>query len=477
MQAPAAMSSGVSDGGATEFSGVTDGEQTNVVIVRLVGLRDMPFKFNNEEKKDALKKAVELLSAAKKLPRSIGVRLTYRLGLLAFFLFQFLYPIVLFFIEREYVAFNLICMFISLLGLITQLFGLRKLCIDIIKCFHCCGACKRDEGNAENCCNHKITCTSGPCGSIFNEFITSFFGEFLIYPSMICNLIGFINGRSWELNNTLDFIDTGLMGISVLWDLIYAKWQYVIQTARAMRATYRKYDDARGYHLSCKEWCNNRLCTPPSYLPIFCFVLSVMHLAMLGSISFRIYADNFYGEPVVTTAPINGTLENITIYVAPEEGSYRLVGFTIYMVITGGIIPLYSIAAYVYINQYWFQQLLYVIRSKEKGGAVNRQRAQCIEQIPSREKWLSLLFNPLSYVVGLPLTAMMLAFTFGAFGHDYDNLEEALPAKLVNVKTIFAFAGYAAFSIANYQTVILAVMIWYFPCTCYLYFIYHTGSV
>ena len=460
---------------ATELaSGVSQDEEGNLFAFRILHLTAVPFRFNKEEKKDALNKAIDLLSTTKKLPDSIGFRLTYRLLLLAFFLFQFLYPTIVFAVEQDNVIFNVVCMLISFVGLLTQLFGLRKLCLDIKKCFKYCLGCKHEENpEEENCCNHEIECTSGPCGSIFNEFVTSFIGEFLIYPSMICNLIGFINERSWEFNNTLDGVDTVLMGISVVTDLMFAKLQYVIQATRAIRATYKKYDDSRGYHLSCKEWCDFRLCTPTSYLPIYCFLLSVMHLAMLGSISFRIYADNFYGEPKNTTEVINGTLENVTIYVAPEEGSYRLVGYTVYMIIAGAIIPLWSIVTYLYLNQYWFLQLLYVIRNKEQGGTVNQQRAQRIEQIPSNEKWLSLLFNPLSFVIALPLMAMMVFFVVGAFGSGYDNLNEALPAKLVSASFIFTFTGYGAFIIANFQTVILTIMVWYFPCTCYLCALYY----
>ena len=116
-----------------------------------------------------------------------------------------------------------------------------------------------------------------------------------------------------------------------------------------------------------------------------------------------------------------------------------------------------------------------MIRNKEKGGAVNQQRAQRIEQIPSKEKWLSLLFNPLSFVIALPLMAMMVFFVAGAFGSGYDNLDEALPAKLVSASFIFTFTGYGAFIIANFQTVILTVMVWYFPCTCYLCGIYYSS--
>ena len=147
------------------------------------------------------------------------------------------------------------------------------------------------------------------------------------------------------------------------------------------------------------------------------------------------------------------------------------------MIIAGAIIPLWSIVAYLYLNQYWFLQLLYVIRSKEKGGERDHQRPQRIEQIPSKEKWLSLLFNPISYVIALPLMVMMVFFTMGAFGNGYENMYDALPDEITNAGLIFALTGYGAFIIANFQTAMLTVMIWYFPCTCYLCIAYHEGLV
>ena len=435
-------------------------EEGNLFVFGTVRLT---FKLKEEEEKNARNKAWEFLSTAKKLPDSARCRLTYRLFLLTFFLFQFLYPLIVFAVEQKNVSFNVVYMLISLIGLLTQLYGVRKLYLDIRS--ECCGVCKHQEENRdeENCCNRESTCISGPCGSIFNEFVTSFIGEFLIYPSMICKLIKFINDRSWEFKNALDGFSTIFMVISVLTDLVFAKWQYVIQAIRAIHATYKKYDDLQGYRLS---WCSYRLCTPPSCLPIYCFLLSVMHLAMLGSISFRIYADNFYGEPKNTTAVINGTLINVTIYVAPEEGSYRLGGYAIFMIIAGAVIPLWSIAAYLYYNQYWFLQLLYVIRSKEKGGVVNQQRAQSIEQMPCKEKCLSFLFKPMSFVIGLPLVMVMMLFVVGAFGDDYDNKYEALPAKLNSARLIFASISIGTFVVANFHIAVLTFMV-YFLLPCY----------
>ena len=57
-----------------------------------------------------------MLSDAKKLPCGLALRLIYRLFLLSFFLFQFLYPIIEFAVDGQNVLFNVLCLLISLAG-------------------------------------------------------------------------------------------------------------------------------------------------------------------------------------------------------------------------------------------------------------------------------------------------------------------------------------------------------------------------
>ena len=465
------------DGVAFELA--EDGTATAVVF-RVFYIGFSRFNFSVEETKYAFGEAKQLLSTAKKIPCGLVGRLIYRLFLLSFFLFQFLYPIIAFAVDGENVLFNVLCMVISLAGLLAQILDLKKLWIDLKRVYKYCRARSRGEEydiNTEEktCCDCEIECCSGPCGSIFNEFVLGFLGELLIYPSAICNIVGFINGRSWEFESGWDGMDTILVVVSVLTDLVYAKWQYVIQLSRAMYTTYQKYDEAIDSKLTCKQCCNkSRLCTPTALLPVYCFLLSVLHVAMLLCISFRVYADNFYAVAVNHTITINGTMTVVTEHVRPEEGAYHLSGFTWYMMITGAVIPLVSIALYLYFNQYWFLQLLYVIRSKED--KTNSKRAKTIENIPDKEKFLSLLCNPLSFLLGPVLVSMMIFFILGTVGYDYGDFYEqsnALPEGLVTTRLILLIVIVILFVLTNIQAVIVYCGLGHFYITCFFCYRYH----
>jgi len=119
-----------------------------------------------------------------------------------------LYPIIEFTVDGQNVLFNVtvLCLLISLAGLLAQLLDLKKPRADLKLVYKSCRArsCGEDYdiNSVENtCCECEIECCSGPCGSVLNKFVLGFLGELLIYPSAICNIIGFTYGRSWEFKN------------------------------------------------------------------------------------------------------------------------------------------------------------------------------------------------------------------------------------------------------------------------------------
>ena len=158
--------------------------------------------------------------------------------------------------------------------------------------------------------------------------------------------------------------------------------------------------------------------------------MSVMHLAMLGCISFRVYADNFYGLTVNRTITINRTMTIVTEYMKPEEGAYHISNFTWYMIVMGAVIPLLSFPLFIYVlQQVLVPADIYVIRSGEDKN--NFRCAAKIDVIPEKEKCLSVLCSPPSYVFAPLLTAMMVFFILGAVGVDYGQLDGPLLEDLV----------------------------------------------
>ena len=158
-----------------------------------------------------------------------------------------LYPIIEFTVDGQNVLFNVtvLCLLISLAGLLAQLLDLKKPRADLKLVYKSCRArsCGEDYdiNSVENtCCECEIECCSGPCGSVFNEFVLGFLRELLIIHQLFATSLGLpMHGRSWEFKNGWDGIDTVLMVANILTDLVYAKGQYVSQLFRAMRKLTR----------------------------------------------------------------------------------------------------------------------------------------------------------------------------------------------------------------------------------------------
>ena len=124
---------------------------------------------------------------------------------------------------------------ISFAGLLAQFLDLKKSCRA-----RSCGEEYYINSEGNTCYECEIECCSGPCGSVFNEFVLGFLRELLIIHQLFATSLGLpMHGRSWEFKNGWDGIDTVLMVANILTDLVYAKGQYVSQLFRAMRKLTR----------------------------------------------------------------------------------------------------------------------------------------------------------------------------------------------------------------------------------------------
>ena len=145
-----------------------------------------------------------------KLPWSDGFKILYKAGLLIFFVINFLYPIIVFAVKTQHVGYNVVCGVISLIGLIFELYEIIP---DLYRYIKNWKQKRQNQGNPEaesnsNDSGTNVTITKDPRQTenehfsyvqeakfIFKEFIIDSLGEILIYPSLICNLYGFINER------------------------------------------------------------------------------------------------------------------------------------------------------------------------------------------------------------------------------------------------------------------------------------------
>ena len=63
---------------------------------------------------------LDILSKHKKLPWGQKVRIAYKIGLFIYYLVNFLYPLIVFAIEGQHPAYNIVCGLISLIGILIE---------------------------------------------------------------------------------------------------------------------------------------------------------------------------------------------------------------------------------------------------------------------------------------------------------------------------------------------------------------------
>ena len=112
---------GIDEGGELA---IKDNESLIVEFTLGNYLRDPKQFVQNEDVKNGFKGFLDILAHQRKLPWSLGAIILHKFGLLIFFLINFLYPVVVFAVEQENPAYNFVCLIISLIGLIFELYDL-----------------------------------------------------------------------------------------------------------------------------------------------------------------------------------------------------------------------------------------------------------------------------------------------------------------------------------------------------------------
>ena len=94
------------------------------------------------ERWEALKKFNELLS---RVPRQLKTRVCYKMSLLIFYIFLFLYPLITFLVDINYIVYNLICIGLGGSGFLLQLIEFHQLYKDLKKICSIYGCCKSED--------------------------------------------------------------------------------------------------------------------------------------------------------------------------------------------------------------------------------------------------------------------------------------------------------------------------------------------
>ena len=147
-----------------------------------------------------------------------------------------MYSIVAAAVQSDRLAHHLMYVWISLIGFVIELVLL--IIVTTIKRFY-----KRHGDNRTTQRGNQQEQDHSKGRSVSVDYVASSIGEFLIYPTLICVMYGFINERSWQFDNGIHVFNFLLLVYSVIMDALYMKFYVICLVIRVLRASYDKYDE------------------------------------------------------------------------------------------------------------------------------------------------------------------------------------------------------------------------------------------
>ena len=425
----------------------------------------------------AVRKGIELSS---KIPHHVKLRVCWKLSLLIFYTFLFFYPLITFLVERQYVLYNLVCIAIGGIGFGLQIFEFDQLYADLKKTWLICrhGCCRSagfdstedydeesNDGDDGTCKCKKFLCSYclRRCPGVIRELFSIILNEILLYATLICTLMGFINEKTWELQSFWSYFDCILLLYSIIMEVLVPRLYYIRWLNGAISTLLTEYVEAR-YVKKCSCYgMYIRYVTPLRYTPIFVIFVILLQTFMLGAITARMYADNYFAQ---TNTTRNGT-EYITEVIIPKEGMYHVKRYTWYAIVCGIVVPFLSIATYFIINQYWLWQPLHYTGQHHSGFV---PKNTMIGSMSDMDKWIIFAFDPVAWVAMVLLLASFIAFCVFIAGNDYDGksvLSGMLPHWINGIYIVSYIFICLSFIGANTQTVAFGLLIFLQPfCLC-----------
>ncbi|XP_062508623.1 uncharacterized protein LOC134184875 [Corticium candelabrum] len=296
-----------------------------------------------------------LKAAAKELKTRLSDRyeLVMKIAKLLFFLFQFIYPLVLFLLDIEDLSYNITCLVVGFIGIVKD--GWETLT-------------EIDERRKQNKTKKQIEEQESTTGATTNqrkveinvstadeaekEFRKRFkdvcldlFEEVLIYPAIICDVFGFVNGEVYKFKRGTDYVDTILLIYGIALDLIDKQIRRIILLYRTWKALCDAYPSTqtRG---SCVLCCGNGFV--PWFIVQFAF-LAVVHFFMIAVVGFRCFYDN------------------------REEHDYTTTPESRFLIAAALCLPLVSIIMYVLMNKVWMVEMFIEIKRQKNKSYKNRR--------------------------------------------------------------------------------------------------------
>lgn len=449
----------------TNQSVMVDGQPATTVTVTQIKtftyLRH-PRRFEGKQNAlNSLKGLLDVIHEEKKLPWSFIKKFIYKMGLLIYYLVNFIYSVIATGIQGDHIGYHLAYLFISLIGLAYEvtdvILDVRKWVLQYkknqVKNMETrprqgwtegegnmsLTSVESDEQNAqapqddgESSQSEEVTYKK-KAKRVFMDYVVHSLGEMLIYPTFICVLYGFINEKAWQFNNGLSGFYFLLFLYSVVMDAIYTKIYFVWLVIRIVRASFTMHDDwcAQENEDTCTRFCT------PIYLTVpFAVLLALAQWFMVGIIGARIYVDNF-------------TPDYDTDGRVPNSGEYAIAPYTLYMIFCGVYLPIASWVVYIRLNRFWFYELYSLINQ------FSATPANYIWKLPLSMKTTAFIVDPVSYFVVIFLIVPFIVFTVATYLPDYDDSEFEVASSARNAVQGLGPCFIIFFLLANLQASII----------------------
>ena len=401
---------------------------------------------------------------------------------LIYFLFQFIYPIIVAIVDKGPVAFNVVCTLFAFVGLV---YDISQIIVKLKRVREKKGREKKgrekkegkeseavknimNEPQPEGIANPQElsaanvnelikqatggdTATSTALAAaevqvksdknsseektttpkeMLYDFVQEMLEEIIIYPSLICNLYSFVNGKGWQFDSAFDGFDFLLTLVSFVMDAVWAKINHIWALSHLIKSAIDV------------QKCNkiSSYVTPVSLFIPYSIGLAIAHTLMLILIAIRIYADNFNTRDREKE---------------PKEGDYSVAPFTRYMIFCGAYLPLMSGACYIILNKHWFLQISWILYNDKD--APKKMHYLNITSMPTRVKLFGFLRDKCAYIAVATFAPLFIAFYTGGFLRDYDP--EDLPKGALGAATAFGTLFVLVFGIINIQAGIIFTII------------------
>ena len=437
--------------------------------MRLIGNND---NIGSKNATNSFSGFLDILYELKKLPGSFVKNIIYKMGLLIYYIVNFIYTVIALAIHKQLIAYHVVYISICLTGLI---FEFIVMIIDIKRCLTQSnsnsvedntqimsyqvspmdqpkeGWTAKDEQVTQQSYYYKVKC-------VFLSYVISSLGELLIYPTLICVMYGFINERAWQFDDGISICTFILLVYSAIMDALYMKFYVTWFVIRIVCVSYAKYDEL--VQPTQVEW--RRYFTPIYLSILFTITTALTHWLMTGIIAVRIYIDNFTPEIDSTNSSVNFTIENDDINSSIlDTGDYRVAPFTGYMIACTIYLPIVSWITYIILNKLWFYEVYSAINQLSNGA----------DSMPEEDTWDEKLFvfikdyrhtlyNRLSsYTADVFLLIPFAMFSVGSYLPDYDSSEYEVASSARDTIQELAPCFIVLFLLSNIQAVISFIII------------------